>query len=106
MRIVHVCVSEEMAPHRQGKVALDNVNAFNVAVTEYKIKPCDRSLADIDKILSVLSKISDASSLLSSGSDSLMLMINCQFLVSTLDHKSSTLWSVVSFLTSICSSDR
>merc|ERR1719397_1173502 len=32
-------------------------------------------------------------------------MINCQMLVSNLDHKTSTTWTVVSLLTSICSSE-
>ena len=91
-----------MAPHRQGKVAMDNINAFNIAVTEYKIKHCDKTLAEIEKILSVLSKVSDVTGC----EDSLLLLINCQYLVSTLEYKSNTLWSVISFLTSICSSNR
>ena len=45
-----------MAPLRSGKVASDNINAFNIAVTEFKLKQCEKSLAEIDKILGVLTK--------------------------------------------------
>ena len=45
-----------MAPHK-GKVAVDNVAAFNVSVTEYKLKPCEKTLAEIEKIVGVLSKV-------------------------------------------------
>ena len=95
-----------MAPRSQGKVALDNVHAFNIAVTEYKIKTCEKTLAEIEKILTVLSKITDFSSVTSSGSDLLRLLINCHYLVSSLDHKNNTVWSVVSLLTNISSYDR
>ena len=96
-----------MAPHRQGKVALDNVSAFNVTVTEYKLKPSDKQLAEIDKILGVLSKITDFSSLTaSSGQDVGLLYVNCHHLLSTLEAKSSLVWSLVSFLTNICTNER
>ena len=96
-----------MAPHRQGKVALDNVGAFNVTVTEYKLKPSEKQLAEIDKILGVLSKITDFSSLTaSSGQDASQLYVNCHHLLSTLEVKSSLVWSLVSFLTNLCSSER
>ena len=97
---------KKMAPRSQGKVALDNVHAFNIAVTEYKIKTCEKTLAEIEKILTVLSKITDFSSVTSSGSDLLRLLINCHYLVSSLDHKNNTVWSVVSLLTNISSYDR
>ena len=45
-----------MAPHK-GKVAVDNAAAFNVSVTEYKLKPCEKILAEIEKIVGVLSKV-------------------------------------------------
>ena len=97
----------DMAPHRQGKVALDNVSAFNVSVTEYKLKQCEKQLADIDKILGVLSKITDFSSLTAnSGPDTSLLYVNCHYLLSTLDAKSSLMWSLVSFLTNVCTSER
>ena len=50
-----------MAPASKGKVASDHVKSFNVTVTEYKSKACEKALAEIDKILAVLSKISDSS---------------------------------------------
>ena len=31
--------------------------AFNVSVTEYKLKPCEKTLAEIEKIVGVLSKV-------------------------------------------------
>jgi len=92
-----------MAPLRSGKVASDNINAFNIAVTEFKLKQCEKSLAEIDKILGVLTKVSDLGG--NNGFEKSQLLINCQYLVSTLDHKSSSLWSVISLLTNMCTSD-
>ena len=94
-----------MAPYRQGKVALDNINAFNISVTEYKLKHCDKTLAEIEKILTVLSKITDLSSV-SGSNDQLQLYINCHYLVSSLDHKNSVLWAVITLLTNISGNDR
>jgi len=94
-----------MAPASKGKVASDHVKAFNVAVTEYKSKACEKALAEIDKILAVLSKISDSSVFSPSNPDAFSLLLNCQYLLSYLDHKANTVWAVVGLLTSLCSQD-
>jgi len=94
-----------MAPSSKGKVALDHVKAFNVAVTEYKAKACEKGLAEIDRILAVLAKISDASVFSPTHSDAFSLLLNCQYLLSFLDHKSNTVWAVVGLLTTLCSQD-
>eukprot|EP00092_Neocalanus_flemingeri_P107418 GFUD01137871.1.p1 GENE.GFUD01137871.1~~GFUD01137871.1.p1 ORF type:complete len:824 (-),score=300.44 GFUD01137871.1:355-2826(-) len=94
-----------MAPSSKGKVASDHVKAFNVAVTEYKSKACEKALAEIDKILAVLAKISDSSIFSPSQPDAFSLLLNCQYLLSYLDHKANTVWGVVGLLTTLCSQD-
>ena len=91
-----------MAPSSKGKVASDHVKAFNVAITEYKSKACEKALAEIDRILAVLAKISDPFVFSPSNSDAFSLLLNCQYLLSYLDHKSNTVWAVVGLLTTIC----
>eukprot|EP00090_Calanus_glacialis_P002035 TRINITY_DN11524_c0_g1_i1.p1 TRINITY_DN11524_c0_g1~~TRINITY_DN11524_c0_g1_i1.p1 ORF type:complete len:825 (+),score=377.38 TRINITY_DN11524_c0_g1_i1:53-2527(+) len=94
-----------MAPSSKGKVASDHVKAFNVAVAEYKAKACEKALAEVDKILAVLVKISDSSVFSPSNSDAFSLLLNCQYLLSYLDHKSNTVWAVVGLLTTLCTQD-
>jgi len=91
-----------MAPSSKGKVATDHVKAFNVAVSDYKAKSCEKTLAEVDKILSVLSKISDSAVFSPSNPDAFSLLLNCQYLLSYLEHKASTVWAVVGLLTSLC----
>ena len=95
-----------MAPVSKGKVGTDHVKAFNVAVAEWKSKPSEKILSELDRILAVLSKISDASVFSSRKPEVLSLLINCQLVLSGLDHKATTTWAVISFLTSLCSRDR
>jgi len=94
-----------MAPNSKGKVAVDHVKAFNVAVTEYKAKSCEKGLAEIDRILAVLAKISDATVFSPSNPQAFSLLLNCQYLLSYLDHKSNTVWAVVGLLTTLCTQD-
>jgi len=94
-----------MAPSSKGKVASDHVKAFNVAITEYKSKACEKALAEIDRILAVLAKISDPSVFSPSNSDAFSLLLNCQYLLSYLDHKSNTVWAVVGLITTLCTQD-
>ena len=96
----------EMAPASKGKVGTDHVKAFNVAVAEWKAKPSDKVLTELDRILAVLSKISDGSVFCSRKPEVLTLLMNCQLVMSSLDHKTGTTWSVISLLTSLCSRDR
>ena len=42
----------------------------------------------------------------SSGADLTLLLVNCHFLLSTLEHKNNVVWAVVALLTNICNSDR
>ena len=95
-----------MAPASKGKVGSDHVKAFNVAVAEWKAKPSDKVLTELDRILAVLSKISDVSVFSSRKAEVLSLLMNCQLVLSSLDHKTATTWSVISLLTSLCSRDR
>jgi len=94
-----------MAPNSKGKVAVDHVKAFNVAVTEYKAKTCEKGLAEIDRILAVLTKISDPAVFSPSNPEAFSLLLNCQYLLSYLDHKSNTVWAVVGLLTTLCTQD-
>jgi len=94
-----------MAPNSKGKVAVDHVKAFNVAVTEYKAKTCEKGLAEIDRILAVLTKISDPAVFSPSNPEAFSLLLNCQYLLSYLDHKSNTVWAVVGLLTTLCKED-
>jgi len=91
-----------MAPSSKGKVATDHVKAFNVAATEFKSKASEKSLVEIDKILAVLSKISDAAVFSPSKPEAFQLLMNCQYLLSYLDYKSNTVWAVVGLLTTLC----
>jgi hypothetical protein len=53
-----------MAPPSKSKItssAADHIRAFNVAAVAYKTQPSERALADVEKILAVLSKITDVS---------------------------------------------
>ena len=50
-----------MAPVSKGKVGLDHVKAFNVAVTEWKCQRSEKVLGEVERILAVLCKISDLS---------------------------------------------
>lgn len=94
-----------MAPNSKGKVAADHVKAFNVAVTEYKTKACEKALAEIDRILAVLAKISDPTIFSPSNTEAFSLLLNCQYLLSYLEHKSNTVWAVVGLLTTLCTQD-
>ena len=95
-----------MAPASKGKVGTDHVKAFNVAVAEWKSKPSEKILTELDRILAVLAKTSDPSVFCIRKPEVLSLLINCQLVVSGLDHKAITTWSVISLLSSLCSRDR
>ena len=95
----------KMAPVSKGKVGSDHIVAFNVAVTEWKSKRTEKVMAELDRILSVLSKISDHSVFSTKKPEVMTFMINCQLLLSSLDHKTNTTWTVISLLTTICTRD-
>ncbi len=52
-----------MAPPSKGlkTSSADHIRAFNVAAAEYKALASERTLADLEKILAVLTKITDVS---------------------------------------------
>jgi hypothetical protein len=52
-----------MAPPSKGlkTSSVDHIRAFNVAAAEYKALASERTLADLEKILAVLTKITDVS---------------------------------------------
>jgi hypothetical protein len=54
---------EKMAPPSKGlkTSSADHIRAFNVAAAEYKALASERTLADLEKILAVLTKITDVS---------------------------------------------
>jgi hypothetical protein len=53
----------KMAPPSKGlkTSSADHIRAFNVAAAEYKALASERTLADLEKILAVLTKITDVS---------------------------------------------
>jgi hypothetical protein len=54
---------KKMAPPSKGlkTSSADHIRAFNVAAAEYKALSSERTLADLEKILAVLTKITDVS---------------------------------------------
>jgi hypothetical protein len=54
---------KKMAPPSKGlkTSSADHIRAFNVAAAEYKALASERTLADLEKILAVLTKITDVS---------------------------------------------
>ena len=50
-----------MAPSSKGKSQAEHVNTFNSLVSAYKVKPTDKMLSELDKVVVVLSKVSDLS---------------------------------------------
>ena len=95
-----------MGPTSKGKTSLDHIRAFNVAVQEYKLRHSDKSLADIEKLLVILGKMTDMAVFQPSSNGSSDLLVNCKYLLDNLDYKNNSTWLVVSFLAKLCNDTR
>ena len=76
----------------------DHIRAFNVAVSDYRLKPSEKGLNEVEKILGVLSSVSNTSVFSPSSSETVSLLVHCRHLLDSLDQKCGTLWAVVAFL--------
>ena len=92
-----------MAPSSKGKSQAEHVNTFNSLVAAYKVKPTEKMLSDLEKIVPVLSKVSDVSVFDPKQKEGLNMFLHSQHLISSLDSRSPTVWSIISMLSSIAS---
>ena len=90
-----------MAPSSKGKSQAEHVNTFNSLVSAYKVKPTDKMLSELEKVVVVLSKVSDLTVFDPKQKEGLDMLLHSQYLISTLESRNSTLWSIVSLLSSI-----
>ena len=90
-----------MAPSSKGKSQAEHVNTFNSLVSAYKVKPTDKMLSELEKVVVVLSKVSDLTVFDPKQKEGLNMLLHSQYLISTLESRNSTLWSIVSLLSSI-----
>ena len=90
-----------MAPSSKGKSQAEHVDTFNSLVTAHKAKPTDKLLSELEKVVSVLSKVSDTSVFDPKQKAGLAMLLHSQHLISHLESRSSTVWSVISLLASI-----
>ena len=90
-----------MAPSSKGKSQAEHVNTFNSLVSAYKVKPTDKMLSELEKVVVVLSKVSDLTVFDPKEKEGLNMLLHSQYLISTLESRNSTLWSIVSLLSSI-----
>ena len=84
----------------------EDIRAFNVAVQEYKLRHSDKSLADIEKLLVILSKMTDLAVFQPTSNGSSDLLVNCKYLLDSLDYKNNSTWLVVSLLATLCNDSR
>ena len=92
-----------MAPSSKGKSQAEHVNTFNSLVSAYKVKPTDKMLSDLEKVVAVLSKVSDLSVFDPKQKEGLNMLLHCQYLISSLESRSRMVWSIISLLSSIAS---
>ena len=90
-----------MAPSSKGKSQAEHVNTFNSLVSAYKVKPTDKMLSELEKVVVVLSKVSDLTVFDPKQKEGLNMLLHSQYLIGTLESRNSTLWSIVSLLSSI-----
>lgn len=96
-----------MGPTSKGKTSTDHIRSFNVAVHELKTKKhSDKVMADVEKVLMILSKITDMSAFEPGSPGVSDLLINCQFLLDTLDYKHAVVWAIVSLLSTFSTDSR
>ena len=94
-----------MAPSSKGKSQAEHVNTFNSLVSAYKVKPTDKMLSELDKVVVVLSKVSDLSVFDPKQKEGLnmLLLQHSQYLISSLESRNPMVWSIISLLSSIAS---
>ena len=90
-----------MAPSSKGKSQAEHVNTFNSLVSAYRVKPTDKMLSELEKVVVVLSKVSDLTVFDPKQKEGLNMLLHSQYLISTLESRNSTLWSIVSLLSSL-----
>lgn len=90
-----------MAPASKGKSQTDHVKAFNDLAAAYKARQSDKLLSDMDKVLAVLAKVSDVSVFEPGRQEALALLLHCHQLLQCLEVRSSTVWAIVSLLSSL-----
>ena len=92
-----------MAPSSKGKSQAEHVNTFNSLVSAYKVKPTDKMLSELDKVVVVLSKVSDLSVFDPNQKEGLNMLLHSQYLISSLESRNPMVWSIISLLSSIAS---
>ena len=92
-----------MAPSSKGKSQAEHVNTFNSLVSAYKVKPTDKMLSELDKVVVVLSKVSDLSVFDPKQKEGLNMILHSQYLISSLESRNPMVWSIISLLSSIAS---
>jgi len=92
-----------MAPSSKGKSQAEHVNTFNSLVSAYKVKPTDKMLSELDKVVVVLSKVSDLSVFDPKQKEGLNMLLHSQYLISSLESRNPMVWSIISLLSSIAS---
>ena len=91
-----------MAPSSKGKSQAEHVNTFNSLVSAYKVKPTDKMLSELEKVV-VLSKVSDLSVFDPKQKEGLNMLLHSQYLISSLESRSPTVWSIISLISNIAS---
>ena len=92
-----------MAPSSKGKSQAEHVNTFNSLVSAYKVKPTDKMLSELEKVVVVLSKVSDISVFDPKQKEGLNMLLHSQYLICSLENRNPTVWSIISLLSSISS---
>ena len=92
-----------MAPSSKGKSQAEHVNTFNSLVSAYKVKPTDKMLSELEKVVVVLSKVSDLSVFDPKQKEGLNMLLHSQYLISSLESRSPMVWSIISLLSNIAS---
>jgi len=92
-----------MAPSSKGKSQAEHVNTYNSLVCAYKVKPTDKLLSELEKVVVVLSKVSDLSVFDPKQKEGLNMLLHSQYLICSLENRNPTVWSIISLLSSISS---
>ena len=92
-----------MAPSSKGKSQAEHVNTFNSLVSAYKVKPTDKMLSELEKVVVVLSKVSDLTVFDPKQKEGLNMLLHSQYLISSLESRSPMVWSIISLLSNIAS---